>query len=61
MDLLLCLARVDIAPPKPNHNGRVLLKPQQKLGSQKHSKQEIKSSYQSEALPLLLFFFHALL
>jgi hypothetical protein len=30
MDSPLCLARVDIAPPKLNHNGRVLSKPQRK-------------------------------
>jgi hypothetical protein len=63
MDPPPCLARVDFAPPKPNHNGRVLPKPNENLGSQEHSKQEINPKHNPRkwALPLLLFFFNALL
>jgi hypothetical protein len=62
MDLPPCLARADIAPLKPNSNGRVYAKTQQKAWLTKALQQEINPKHyeESEALPLPLYFFDAL-
>jgi hypothetical protein len=44
MDFSLYLARVDIAPPKPNQQWKGFAKTPTKTLSQEHFKQEIKSS-----------------